>query len=394
MSTVPIEIGNTMRPMPTRLIRLGWIVLLLGVALSGCAYLTDGRRASFDSVILVLFLGSLVAGAIFLVALEYISGAVWSVPMRRVSEFLAGLALLLPVAGILPLIHLQDLFPWAASGTLAGDHLMQVKSPYLNPSFFITRFVVICALWILFYWLFTHNSRRQDETHEQKLTTRNIRLSALFIPLFAFAVSATAIDWGMSLEPHWYSTIFGVYYFSGTVLAALAAVTLVVVLLLEGNYLPKLHRDHLYSLGALMFAFVNFWAYIAFSQFLLIWYANLPEETAWFITRWHNGWEIVSILLIVVHFAVPYFVLLPQDAKMDPKRLKFMAIWILVAHLVDLYWLVMPSYAESVSLGWTELSVPLIITGAGLLVFSWNMGRHNIIPVGDPKLERALNFHL
>jgi len=394
MSTVTRDLGNPLRPMPQGVVRWGWILLLLGAVLSAVAYLLDARRAGYDSVILVLFLASLAAGAVFLVALEYISGAVWSVPMRRVSEFLASLAPVLPVAGILPLIHLQDVFPWATQGKAIADHVMQAKSPYLNTSFFVTRFALVCGIWILFFWLFTRNSRKQDTTREQRLTTINIRLSAVFLPVFAFAISATAIDWGMSLEPHWYSTIFGVYYFSGTVLAALAAVTLAVVLLLEGNYLPKLEGDHLYSLGALMFAFVNFWAYIAFSQFLLIWYANLPEETAWFITRWHNGWQAVSIILIVVHFAVPYFVLLPQEAKMDPKRLKFMAVWILFAHLLDLYWLVMPSFDQGVSLGWSELSVPLIVTGAAILVFSWNMGRHNIVPVGDPKLERALHFHL
>jgi hypothetical protein len=289
---------------------------------------------------------------------------------------------------------MQDLFRWADPAALEHDSVLAGKTAYLNVQFFVIRFLVICVLWIVFSWLFVRNSRRQDGTGDQRLTVTNTRLSALFIPLFAIAITVMAVDWGMSIEPRWYSTIFGVYYFSGTVLAALAAVTLAAVYLIEGGYLPKLTGDHLYSLGALLFAFVNFWAYIAFSQFMLIWYANLPEETVWFIGRWHNGWEYVSVLLIIVQFAVPYFVLLPQEAKMDPRRLKFMAIWILFAHLLDIYWLVMPGYAEQFSLGWTEMSVPLIVAGAGLLVLSRNMGRHHIIPVGDPKLERALRFHL
>jgi hypothetical protein len=207
-------------------------------------------------------------------------------------------------------------------------------------------------------------------------------------------LTVTIIDWGMSLEPHWFSTILGVYYFAGTVLAAVAAATVAVVYLLEAGYFPELRGDHLYSLGALMFAFVNFWAYIAFSQFLLIWYSNMPEETVWFMKRWQNGWEIVSVLLIVVHFAVPYFVLLPQEAKKNLKTLKIMGIWLLVAHLLDIYWLVMPTYAETVSIGWMELGVPLVVVGLSIVVLAWNMSRHNLVPLKDPKLERALQFRL
>ncbi len=314
--------------------------------------------------------------------------------MRRLIEFLAGLTPLLPLIGLPLLFHLYDLFHWTHADALVGDPGLQGKTAYLNVPFFIARFGAVCLVWFLFYWLFTRNSLAQDRTANQTLTTRNIRLAAIFLPLFAVTITVTAIDWGMSLEPHWYSTIFGVYYFSGTALGAVAAATLVVVYLLDAGYLPGIRRDHLYSLGALMFAFVNFWAYIAFSQFLLIWYANLPEETFWFMHRWDNGWLVVSILLIVVHFAVPYFGLLSQDAKMDRKRLKFMAIWILFAHLLDIYWLIMPSFAESVTLGWQELAIPLVATGLAIAVLAWKMNRQNLIAVGDPKLARGLDFRL
>jgi hypothetical protein len=144
----------------------------------------------------------------------------------------------------------------------------------------------------------------------------------------------------------------------------------------------------------LLFAFINFWAYIAFSQFLLIWYANLPEETFWFIKRWKEGWEYVSILLIIVHFVVPYFALLTQDSKMDTKRLKLMSIWILFSHLLDLYWLVMPTYGEGIPFGWMEIGFPILLVGLALVVLSYKVKRNNMIPVGDPKLERGLSFHL
>jgi heme/copper-type cytochrome/quinol oxidase subunit 4 len=143
-----------------------------------------------------------------------------------------------------------------------------------------------------------------------------------------------------------------------------------------------------------MFVFVNFWAYIAFSQFLLIWYANIPEETVWFMSRWQNGWEYVSVLLIIVHFAVPYFALLTQDSKMDPKRLKLMAIWILAAHVLDLYWLIMPTYSPQVTVGWMEVLFPVLAVGLVIVALNWQMKRWNLVPVKDPKLQRALNFRL
>jgi hypothetical protein len=394
MTTPVLQLGNLKKSMPAGLVRIGWILLVVGVLLMVGAYATDARRAAFDNVLVFLFCASIASGCIFLIALEYISGAVWSVPVRRVSEFLAGLTPLLPILALPLLFHMGELFHWAQADVVAADQILKEKSPFLNVPFFIARFAVICGVWGLFFWIFTRNSLRQDESRDQRLTTWNIRLAALFLPVFAITLTLTAIDWGMSLEPHWFSTIFGVYFFSGTALAALAAVTLVVVILLQAGYLPKLRRDHLYSLGALMFAFVNFWAYIAFSQFMLIWYANLPDETFWFIKRWHNGWEVISVLLIVVHFAVPYFVLLPQEAKMNLRTLKVMSIWILAAHFLDVYWLVMPSYADTVSLGWSELGVPLVIVGLGIVLLSWKLGRHNVVPVGDPKLERGLEFRL
>jgi len=200
----------------------------------------------------------------------------------------------------------------------------------------------------------------------------------------------------MSIEPHWFSTIFGVYYFSGTVLASLAACTILIVLLNENGYLVNgLKPDHYYSLGALLFAFINFWAYIAFSQFLLIWYANLPEETVWFLTRWYGSWKLISIGLIFVHFIIPYFGLLSQPSKMNSKRLLIMGGWILFSHYYDLYWLVMPNYSkEGVLFGWPELGFPLFISGIIVLVIYYKTKRENLVPIGDPKLRRGIDFRL
>ncbi len=264
------------RELPGSVRRFAWILLVIGILVMGAAYAVDATRSAFNNIILFLFLVSIGAGSIFLIALEYIGGAVWSVPMRRVTEFLAGITPVVPLVAVPLLINLHGLFHWTHPDAVQADQLLAGKSPYLNVPFFVLRFLVIFALWSLFYFLFFRNSTRQDLSRSQRLTKTNIRLAAIFLPVFAVTLTLTAVDWAMSLEPHWYSTIFGVYYFSGTVLAAVAATTYVVVKFQERGFLPKLRRDHLYSLGALLFAFINFWAYIAFSQFLLIWYANLP----------------------------------------------------------------------------------------------------------------------
>jgi hypothetical protein len=382
------------KPLSSKVMSLGWILFSVGIVLYMIGYMFEPRHAAFNHLINFLFLTSIAVGALFLVALEYISGAVWSVPMRRVNEFLAGL---LPFTFflVIPLFfHLSDVFHWVHSDTAVPDEFLKAKEPYLNSTFFVIRFVVTFALWILFYVLFTRNSLKQDVSHDDKYTRRNIQLSAIFLPIFAITITFYAIDWAMSLEPHWYSTIIGIYYFSGTVIAALAAATYIIIRFHETGRLPGLRRDHFYSLGSLMFVFVNFWAYIAFSQFMLIWYANIPEETFWFMNHWQNGWQVISILLILVQFVVPYTVLLPQEAKMDPKRLKFIALWLLAAHWLDLYWFIMPSYDGGVTLGWMELSFPMLVIGLIIIIVARKTVKHNLMPIGDPKLERGMKFHL
>ncbi len=375
---------------------IGLILFITGLVLIIAGYIVSPARMAFNNIIGLTFIVSIVVGSLFFVSIEYLSGAVWSTPFRRIAEFITYGVYLIPIILIPVLFNLHDIFHWTHPEVVDSDKILKEKAPYLNVNFFLIRIIAFVLIWILFQKLFTKNSEKQDLTKEQTLTTKNVKLSAIFIPLFAITLTFTAIDFLMSLEPHWFSTIFGVYYFSGTVLASLAAITIAVVYLNENGYLIKgLGPDHYYSLGALMFAFTNFWAYIAFSQFLLIWYANLPEETFWFLQRWEGSWIFYSIGLIVVRFVIPYFGLLTQPSKMDPKRLKFMAVWILFAHLYDLYFLVMPNYSRSgVVFSWFEIGFPLFIIGFLMLMLFELNKRKNIVAIGDPKLKRGVDFRL
>ena len=392
------QITYQRKDLPSSISKIGIALLAVGLILGVVAFFVDHSRAVFNYLIAFTFMISIGVGALFLIALEYIVGADWSVPIRRVVEFFAAIIPLLALLVIPLLFNIGELFHWSHPEAVADDKILQGKAPYLSVSFFIIRVFVLIGLWSLFYFFFIKNSKKQDTTKDQKLTTINIRLSAVFIPIFAVTISVAAMDWLMSIEPHWFSTIFGVYFFAGTVIAALAAVTLATVLLKENGYLhPAMTNDHLYSLGALLFAFVNFWGYIAFSQYMLIWYADLPEETFWFMQKWEGSWAIFSIGLIIIQFLVPYIALVSQPSKMNPKTLKFISVWLLFAHLFDLFWLVMPEM-EQMSGGyyfsWIDLVFPIAVVGLIILVFNMKAKKENLIPIGDPKLQRGLDFHL
>ena len=396
MSSSENVIEYSRKGLPPIFGRLGIVLFGIGLVLSILAYLSDPVRSAFNNIILLEFLTSVGLGALFFVALEHLVGAVWSTPFRRVFEILSSVLLILPIVALPIYFHAHDIFHWTHADVVAADVILQQKSPYLNMSFFTIRIVGYFAIWILFYWLLSRNSKKQDKSKDQKITKTNAKISAIFMPVFALTITFSSIDWMMSLEPHWFSTIFGVYYFSGTVIVSLAVGTLLVIWLNEKGLLIKgIIKDHYYSLGALLFAFINFWAYIAFSQYLLIWYANLPEETYWFLQRWEGSWLYFSIFFMIVHFAIPYFVMLSQPSKMDPKRLKIMSLWLAITHILDLYWIVIPTLSpDGFIFGWIEVGFILLAFGIIMVVFNLKAKNTNLVAIGDPKLKRGIDFRL
>jgi len=394
MSSTGVE--YTKKELPAKLSKTGIILLIIGLISITAAYYFEGERAAFNNVWILTFITSIGIGSLFWVAIEYLAGADWSTPFRRVMEILSYLLILGAIVAIPAYLSSHSLFHWAHPETVQNDPMLKAKSPYLNLSFFGIRQIIYFGIWFLFFFLFVSNSKKQDISGDQKLTKRNIKLSAIFMPIFAFTITFFSIDWLMSLEPHWFSTIFGVYYFSGSVLVAMAVIAYVSIRLNEAGYLVKgLTKDNYYSFGALMFAFLNFWAYIAFSQFLLIWYANLPEETVWFLQRWEGTWLYFTVGLIFVHFVVPYFGLLSQPSKMNAGRLKFMSLWIVFAHLYDLYWMIMPTYSpDGVLFGWVEIGAIIFMVGSIIVVFAFVAKGKNLVPIKDPKLKRGIKFTL
>ena len=383
------------KELPAKVQKIGFLLTGIGLLLVGVSYARDPAREAFNNIIGLMFFGSIAIGALVLVALEYLSGAVWSTPFRRVSEFIASSLPLMLLFAIPLFFMMHTLFHWTHTEIVEADPILSGKTPYLNIPFFIGRTIFVVALFYVFYLVFVKNSMKQDKTKDQKLTKTNVKLSAVFMFFAGIGITVLAVDWMMSLEPHWFSTIFGIYFISATLLAGLAATTFTAVSLNEGGYLVKgLTTDHYYSFGALLFAITNFWAYIAFSQFLLIWYANIPEETFWFIARWEGGWGFVSVLLMIARFAIPYAALLSQPSKCDPKNLQRVSIFILFAHFIDLYWLVMPTFSKTIVFGFYEMGFPVLSIGILILVFYAQARKKNLAPIGDPKLQRGIDFHL
>ena len=386
-----------------RLNRVASLLIVAGLALSVPALLDESDRArlGFAYVWSFAFVWAIALGALFFVGLQHLTHAVWSVVVRRVAEVFAAAMwvvgmLSVPILLFVCLPRAFGVFAWA--DTTMGDDLLGAKRAYLNAPFFVLRAIVYFAVWIGFARYFVSTSLKQDNGAlgvAASLAMR--RRTAPFTVLFALTVTFAGIDWLMSLDPYWFSTIFGVYVFAGMVVAALAAITLTTLWLRDGGLLGRdvVTEEHLYNLGALLFAFVCFWGYIAFSQYMLIWYANVPEEAFYLRERLEGGWLGVSVVLVVVRFVIPFVVLLSRRAKMNPRVLGWISLLMLFGQLVDLYWLVMPEvHRARPVLGWQESGPPLLLIGVLLLHLTRFFRRHAALAVGDPLLAQSRAFRL
>ena len=340
-----------------------------------------------------LFVLSIGLGGLFFVLVHHSTQAGWSVVVRRIGEnamaTLPWMALL-----FVPLLvfGMGDLFHWTHADAVAKDPLLQHKQAYLNSTFFLIRTVAYFAIWTFLALRLGALSRLQDKTGDHNLTRRMRRLSAPGLILFALSVTFFAFDWVMSLDPHWYSTIFGVYFFAGSVMAFFAFMTLIA--LGQQVLLPRLvNEEHLHDITKLMFAFLVFWTYMAFSQFMLIWYANLPEETGFFAQRLAGSWRPMSIALALGHFVVPFFFLLPRTIKRSPKASTIAALWLLAMHALDMYWLVMPSlHVGGITFSWLDAAALIGCIGVFLAVFGGSLRRQALVPLRDPRLPESITF--
>lgn len=348
----------------------------------------------FSWLVAFLFALSLALGALFFVLIQFASKAAWSVVVRRLAEdVMATLPLFallfLPVA-----VGIPQLFMWADPEKVAGDALLQGKQGYLNVPFFLIRAAFYFAAWTGLSLWFMHRSARQDETGGTATTLSLIRASAPALFVFAITTTFAGVDWIMSLDPHWYSSIFGVYWFAGCLVGVFAFLSLLSILARRAGLLARvITAEHFHDLGKHLFGFTVFWAYIGFSQFFLIWYANIPEETVWYRHRLEGSWRTVTLTLAIGHFAVPFLFLMSRNIKRRLPLLAAGAVWLLAMHYLDLHWLVMPTlHHEGFHLGVLDLTTLLAVLGWFLAVLGWQMRRRALVPLRDPRLAQSLGF--
>src|SRR5438105_2490741 len=320
----------------------------VGLVLTAVGLAFDAKRTMLSYLVAFLYFLGLALGMLALNMANHAARARWHVVIRRIIEVMHSPLPVFVLLFIPILVFAKHLFVWidppASLGKEILDNLRQ-KSGWLNFPFFIIRAAVYFAVWLVVSELLFRYSVAQDIDGSSRWTRLQRRWGSAGLPLVGFTVTFAAFDWIMSLNPTWYSTLFGVYYISGFFLASLAILTIVVTITRDdpGSFGAHTTPAHFHNLGKLLLAFTAFWGYIAFSQYMLMWHANLPDEVPWFLVRTRGAWKPVSVLLVVGHFIVPFFALLSRDLKLHPRALAVVAGWLLFVHFVDLVWLVMPS---------------------------------------------------
>lgn len=375
----------------------GKIALIFGGAgllLSAVGFFVDAKQFYHSYLAAFVFWTTIALGGLFFTMLHHLTGATWSVVLRRFSE---AIMVILPVLAILflPIIPgMHDLYHWTHEEAVAADHILQQKEPYLNIPFFLIRAVFYFGVWFLLARTLKKYSTQQDNAPEPSLTDKMRRFSAPGMLLFAVTLTYAAFDWLMSLNPHWYSTIFGVYIFSGSLLSVLAFILLAALYLRGKDVLQSvITLEHYHDLGKLLFGFTVFWAYIAFSQYMLIWYGNIPEETEFFLQRWEGSWKYVSMVIVFFHFALPFLILVTRAAKRNLALMKVMGFWFLIIHYVDIHWIVMPTlHTEGFSLSWIDFTTLIGIGGLFVWYFWKQFAQQATVPINDPKLQSSIQF--
>jgi hypothetical protein len=363
-------------------------------------FVVDARAAYFSYLVAFCYWCGIAFASLILLMIFHATHARWMTILRRPVEAMAAtlplfLVLLIPV-----LLGMKQLYSWVDPASAQPPfskealHLIENKHGWLNTGFFIGRAFFYLLLASLISQRLRGLSLRQDKEGGHALLERMRRLSAGGLPFIALSFTFAAFDWLMSLNPTWYSTIFGVYFFAGSFWAALSLLAIITYLgKLENVFGGGLNIEHTHNIGKLMLAFTAFWTYIAFSQLLLIWIAGLPEEIPFYIVRFSEGWRWMGVFLMIFHFFVPFGALLSRSLKRDPKKLGIVAAFILMVHYIDIFWLVMPTlHVDGFAMHWTHFTALL---GIGLLAIAFGVFRlrGNLpVPVKDPYLGESLRY--
>ncbi|MBS1819263.1 MAG: hypothetical protein JSU08_15115 [Acidobacteria bacterium] len=363
-----------------------------GLVLSAVGY-TMNPEQFFSSYLLayMLVLG-LTLGALGFVMIHQLSGGAWGVVAR---QSLGAASRVMPVVTLLfiPIaIGMPHLYEWTHADVVNADPILRGKAAYLNTSFFLVRAAIYFIVWNGLVFLLNKWSKEQDETGNLELPLRMQRVSAGGLLLHVLCVSFAAFDWVMSRDPHWFSTIYGALVLVGQGLVAMAFQIIVLAWLARRKPMSEaLTPVYLGDLAGLMFAMVVLWAYMSFSQYLIIWSGNLPEEIMWYLHREQPGWIPLAIVLVVFHFAAPFFLLLMRGIKRNPSLVTKVAMLVIVARVIDLFWLIAPeTHHEGFVLSWMDLVLPAAMFALWVGLYFQQLRQRPLLPLNDPQFEEAL----
>ena len=367
---------------------------LIALVITAAGFFIDRQQFFFSYLVAFAFWATITLGGLFFLLIHNTTHAMWSTVLRRIIEMIMMTVPLMAIMVIPVLFGIHDLYHWSHEDAVAADALLQKKAAYLNTPFFIIRTVFYFSVWILLSKNLYKISRQQDGAFDPEQSEKLRRRSAPGIILFALTITFASFDWMMSLDPHWYSTIFGLYIFSGSFLAAIAVVVLISLSLRKRGLLTDVITvEHYHDLGKFLFSFTIFWGYMAFSQYFLIWYANIPEETIWYLHRWEGNWKVITMLLVFGHFLIPFLALMPRAAKRNLNFMRIMSIWILIMHFFDLYWIIMPTlHKHGFYFSWMDLTALIGIGGIFIWYFWWSYLKGALVPVNDTKLEESIKL--
>jgi hypothetical protein len=374
--------------------RIGLVAGVVGFVLLGAGFATE-RDQFFRSYLTgYMWMLGLSAGALGVLLLHHVTRGAWGVMIRRILEA-AGSPLTLGFAAVafLPIVlGSHSLYEWTHAEVVATDAILAHKKPWLNMPAFLVRSGVYLALWLFFATVLSRLSARQDETGDRRLALRMQRWGAFGLLAYVLSMTFAAFDWLMTLTPHWFSTIYGLYVIIGQAVAAMALVALMALALGEGGSpAVPFQARHLHDYGKLLFAFVCVWAYFGYSQFIIIWSGNLPEETAFYTSRLNGAWKVTTVVLVLLHYALPFALLLSRDRKRSARALAPVAVLLLIARWLDLHWLIAPAFsADAFTIHWLDLAAPLALGGIWLFLFTLRLKARPLLPAHEPFLKEAL----
>ena len=370
------------------------LAVLISVIACGAGFLTDPVRFHQSYLVAFAFVAAAGLGSFFFVMVQYLTGSAWSVTMRRIME---NIMFTLPVGAILfiPIAFgLKDIYPWMNRTMVMADSVLKQKAGYLSEDFFVLRTYIFFALWSIWIFAIYHQSTKQDSARSVNQMNVIARWSAPGLFLVVVVGTLASFDWLMSLAPKWYSTIFGLYILAGGALTFMSFVTLICLGFRRAGILKNsITREHYHDLGKWLFALTAFYTYMAFSQYLLIWYANLPEETIFYRARMEGSWLGISLAMPFIRFLIPFFVLLCRPAKRSLGMIAGIAVWSIIVEYVDLYWVVMPTYFKTgPQISWQDFATLAATVSICGLVFWSRFQHHKLAPVGDLRFEQSLHF--